>query len=112
MPLRNIKTNFIAKALTKFFFSFVGAPKTIQSNPGSNFMSGLFQQVMHELEIKLYKLSAYHPESQDALGRFHQALKTMQETYFYQYEKDWNEVVHPLLSAARDAEVAEGKVAD
>ena len=29
-------------------------------------MSGIFQQVMHELGIKQYKSSAYHPESQGA----------------------------------------------
>ena len=32
-------------------------------------MSGVFQQVMHELEIKQYRSSAYHPESQGALEK-------------------------------------------
>ena len=72
--LRNIKAKTIVKALTKFF-SFVGAPKAIQSDQGSNFMSGLFQQVMHEMGIRQYKSSAYHPESQVALERFHQPSK-------------------------------------
>ena len=49
--LRNIKAKTIVKALTKFF-SFVGAPKAIQSDQGSKFMSGLFQQVMHEMGIR------------------------------------------------------------
>ena len=80
IPLRNIKAKTIVKALTKFF-SFVGAPKAIQSDQGSNFMSGLFQQVMHEMDIRQYKSSAYHPQSQGALERFHQTLKTMMKTY-------------------------------
>ena len=45
-------------------FTLVGLPKSIQSEQGSNFMSGVVQQVMHELGIKQYKSSAYHPESQ------------------------------------------------
>jgi hypothetical protein len=49
IPLRNIKAKTIVKALTKFFFSFVGVPKAIQSDQGSTFLSGLYQQVMHEL---------------------------------------------------------------
>ena len=53
IPLRNIKTKIIVKALVKFF-TFVGLPKTVQSDQGSNFMSGIFQQVMHELGIKQY----------------------------------------------------------
>ena len=47
IPLRNIKTKSIVKALIKFF-TFVGLPKSVQSDRGSNFMSGIFQQVMHE----------------------------------------------------------------
>ena len=66
IPLRNIKTKSIFKALIKFF-TFVGLPKSVQSDQGSNFMSGIFQQVMHELGIKQYRSSAYHPESQGAL---------------------------------------------
>ena len=62
------------KVLVKFFIS-VGLPKSVQSDQGSNFMSGIFQQVIHELGIKQYRSSAYHPESQGALERFHQTLK-------------------------------------
>ena len=76
IPLRNIKTKTIVKALVKFF-TFVGLPKSVQSDQGSNFMSCVFQQVMHELRIKQYRPSAYHPESQGALERFHQTLKNM-----------------------------------
>ena len=76
IPLRNIKTKSIVKALIKIF-TFVGLPKSVQSDQRSNFMSGMFQQVMHELGIKQYSSSAYHPESQRALERFHKTLKNM-----------------------------------
>ena len=69
IPLRNIKTKNIVKALVKFF-TFVGLPKSVQSDQGSNFMSGIFQQVMHELGITQYKSSPYHPESQVPLKDF------------------------------------------
>ena len=80
VPLRNITTKTVVQALTKFF-TLVGLPKSIQSDQGSNFMSGIFQQLMHELKIKQYKSTAYHPESQGALERFHQTLKNMMQTY-------------------------------
>ena len=86
IPLRNIKAKTIVRALIKFF-TLVGLPKSIQSDQGSNFMSGLFQQVMSELNIEQYKSSAYHPESQGALERFHQTLKNMIRTYCFQTEK-------------------------
>ena len=101
IPLRNIKTKSIVKALINFF-TFVGLPKSVQSDQGSNFMSGIFQQVMHELGIKQYRSSAYHPESQGALERFHLTLKNMIRSYCFDTEKDWDEGIHLLLFAVRE----------
>ena len=96
------KTKNIVKALVKFF-TFVGLPKSVQSDQGSNFMSGIFQQVMHELGITQYKSSPYHPESQGALERFHQTLKNMIRSYCFDTEKDWDEGIHLLLFAVRES---------
>ena len=102
IPLRNIKTKTIVKALVKFF-TFVGLPKSVQFDQGSNFMSGIFQQVMHELGIKQYRSSAYHPESQGALERFHQTLKNMIRSYCFDTEKGYDEGIHLLLFAVRES---------
>ena len=102
IPLRNIKAKTIVKALVKFF-SLFGLPKAIQSDQGSNFMSHIFQQVLHELKIDQYKSSAYHPESQGALERFHQTLKSMIRTYCSENKKDWDDGIHWLLFAARES---------
>ena len=102
IPLRNIKTKSIVKALINFF-TFVGLKKSVQSAQGSNFMSGIFQQVMHELGIKQYRSSAYHPESQGALERFHQTLKNMIRSYCFDTEKDRDEGIHLLLFAVRES---------
>ena len=102
IPLRNIKTKNNVKALVKFF-TFVGLPKSVQSDQGSNFMSGIFQQVMHELGITQFKSSPYHPESQGALERFHQTLKNMIRSYCFDTEKDWDEGIHLLLLAVRES---------
>ena len=102
IPLRNIKTKSIVKALIKFF-TFVGLPKSVQSDQRSNFMSGIFQQVMHELGIKQYRSSAHHPERQGALERFHQTLKNIIRSYCFDTEKDWDEGIHLLLFAVRES---------
>ena len=83
IPLRNIKASKIVPSLVKFF-TFVGLPVSIQSDQGSNFMSGLMQQVMHVLGVQQYKSSAYHPESQGAIERFHQTLKNMTRAYCFE----------------------------
>ena len=102
IPLRNIKTKTIVRALVKVF-TLVGLPKSVQSDQGSNFMSGVFQQVMHELGIKQYRSSAYHLESKGALERFHQTLKNMIRSYYFDTEKDWDEGLHLLLFAVSES---------
>ena len=102
VPLRNIKAPLIIKSLIKFF-TLVGLPRCIQSDQGSNFMSGLMQQIMFQLGIKQLKSTAYHPESQGALERFHQTLKNMLRAYCANNDKDWDEGVHLVLFAAREA---------
>ena len=52
------------------------------------FMSGIFQQVVYELGIVQYRSSAYHPQSQGVLERWHQTLKNMMRIYCSKTEKD------------------------
>lgn len=55
------------KALPRFFFfSVFGLPKTIQTDQGSNFKSGVFKRVVQALNIVPSTSGAYHPESQGA----------------------------------------------
>ena len=102
VPLRNIKAPKIVDSLVKFF-TFVGIPRSVQSDQGSNFMSGLMQQAMYQLGAKQCKSSAYHPESQGALERFHQTLKNMMRAYCIEHDKDWDQGIHLLLFATREA---------
>ena len=102
IPLTNITAPKISKALVNFF-TLVGLPKEIQSDQRSNFMSGLFQQVVFQLGAKQIKSSAYHPESQGALERFHSTLNNMIRTYCLDNEKDWDEGISLLLFAVRES---------
>uniref|UniRef100_A0A3Q2CRI2 ribonuclease H n=1 Tax=Cyprinodon variegatus TaxID=28743 RepID=A0A3Q2CRI2_CYPVA len=100
-PVRKISTPVVVKALTKFF-SLFGLPRVVQTDQGSNFMSKVFAQVLRQFDIKHCHSSAYHPESQGALERFHQTLKIMLRTYCLEFEKDWDEGVHLQLFAIRE----------
>ncbi len=103
VPLRTIKTKGVLQALTKFFSTF-GLPKVVQTDQGTNFMSRLFKQVLSQLNIKHEVSSAYHPESQGALERFHQTLKSMLHTFCAQSEKEWDEGLPLLLFAVRETQ--------
>ena len=101
IPLRKITTQAVTKALTKFFTIF-GLPLEVQTDQGSNFTSKMFEQIMKELGIKHIMATAYRPQSQGALERYHQTLKNMIKKYCLESEKDWDQGIHMLLFATRE----------
>ncbi|XP_036003896.1 uncharacterized protein LOC118566311 [Fundulus heteroclitus] len=103
VPLRKITALVVTKALVKFFSVF-GLPKVVQTDQGTNFKSRTFAQALKELGIEHVTSSAYHPESQGALERFHQTLKAMLRKYCMDTVRDWDEGIPLLLFAAREAE--------
>ena len=76
VSLKRITAKNVVEALVQFFTRY-GLAKEVQSDQGSNFMSGIFRQLLKQLEIKQLRSSAYHPESQGALKRYHQTLKAV-----------------------------------
>ena len=102
IPLRSLKAKYVVKALVNFF-SLVGLPISCQSDRGTNFTSKLFAQVLSSLSIEHKKSSAYHPESQGALERFHQTLKSMMKKYCSETGREWDEGLPFLLMAVRES---------
>jgi transposase InsO family protein len=98
-PLRNIKARTVVKAMTRFFTTF-GLPRIVQTDQGSNFTSHHFQEALAKLGISHVVSSAYHPQSQGALERFHQTMKTMLRT-FVRSNTQWDETVPWVIFAAR-----------
>ena len=56
-------------------------------------MSCVFARVMKQLGIQHNVSSAYHPESQGALERYHQTLKSMLRAYCLETGRDWADAV-------------------
>ncbi len=101
VPLRTLKAQAIVKEIVKFCSTF-GLPKVIQTDRGTNFTSKMFSQVLKELGVDHQLSSAYHPESQGALERFHQTFKTMLRAYCISPNRDWVEGLPLLMFAVRE----------
>lgn len=89
------------KAISQLI-SMVGIPKVIQSDQDSNFTSCLFEQVVQTLQVKHKKSSVYHPQSQGALERLHQYLKSLLRSYCTEVKVDWEKCLPWLLLATTD----------
>ena len=56
---------------------------------------------MSALGIEQYLASAYHPQSQGAIERFHQTLKSLLTRYCSEHGKDWDTGIPFVLYAIR-----------
>lgn len=102
IPLHTLKAKTVVKELVKFLSTF-GLPRVIQTDQGTNFTSKLFAQVAKELGVSHVLSSAYHPQSQGAVERFHQTLKSMLRAYCLESGKEWVEGLPLLMFAVREA---------
>ena len=100
-PLKTISSKNIIRCLTNLFTHF-GFSEDIQSDCGSNFTSNLFKEVLTFFNISHDFSSAYHPQSQGSLERFHQTFKTMLRKYCLETQTDWDENIGMLLFAVRE----------
>ncbi len=85
------------------FFSTFGLPKVVQTDQGTNFSFETLSQVLTTLNISHRIASAYHPESQGALERFHQTLKAMLESTAWILVRIGMREVPLVLFAVREA---------
>ncbi len=63
----------------------------------------MFTQILRELGIQHQLASAYHPESQDALERFHQTLKSMLRKFSTETGRDWVEGLPLMMFTIRES---------
>lgn len=90
------------KALVNLF-TRVGLLFAVQSDQVSNFMSGLSEKVMISLGIQQFKSTAYHPQSQGGVERFHLTLETMIKAYCLDTGSEWDDAIDLLLYSLRDS---------
>ena len=75
-PLKVHTAVEVAKALVSVFTTF-GFPDEVLTDQGSEFMSELMQLLMNECQIMQLKTSAFHPQTNGCLEKFHHTLKDM-----------------------------------
>ena len=102
VPISSCKARRLIPRLMDIFSKF-GVPKIIQTDRGSNFMGKLFQRALSKMGITHVTSTAYHPQSQGCLERFHKTLKQILTKFCHQNDKDWDEGVQVALYAIRTA---------
>ena len=76
IPLTNITAEACAQALMEGWIARFGLPSSITSDRGRQFESNLWNSLMHLLGIRHNRTTAYHPQTNGIVERFHRHLKT------------------------------------
>jgi transposase InsO family protein len=99
VPLSAISANAVAMAFVRTWIYRFGPPVTIHSDQGSQFESGLFKRLCTIFGMKKTRTTAYHPQGNGAIERFHRTLKERLLTS--KSTKDWVHCLPPSLFAYR-----------
>jgi len=101
VALHGTSTEQVAEAMCKVF-SRVGIPKQIISDHGSQFVSGVMQEVYRLLSIKHIVSTAYHPQTNGLVEKFNGTLKAMIKKLCLERPTDWDRFLEPALFAYRE----------
>jgi len=107
VPLRTISAEQVA---SKFYNNWVcrfGIPDFIITDQGSQFESELFNSLLNMLGIVRKRTTAYHPQSNGKIERFHRTLKNTIRCLIDQ-SGDWEKHLPTALYAIRIAQSADG----
>lgn len=80
IPLRDTSASNIAKKFTATWIARFGMPMDITSDRGPQFTSQLWTAFAELLGTKLHHTTAYHPQANGLVERFHRHLKTSLKT--------------------------------
>jgi transposase InsO family protein len=92
IPIQNATAEAVADAFIKRFICIFGAPLTILTDQGANFMSNLMKRVAKKFKISQVKTTAYHPQSNGSLERSHHSLSEYMKMYLDK-DNDWDEYI-------------------
>jgi hypothetical protein len=92
-PLVKTDANTIAKVLVEEVFLVFGAPKSILSDRGKNFLSKVLLGVLEILQIHKVNTSAYHPQTNGLTERFNRPLVDMLRAHVNSKQNNWDEFI-------------------
>lgn len=100
-PLRTQDSTEIAKVLFKEIFCRYGAPYTIVTDRGQNFMSKLVTAVCQIFQVTRHFTSSYHPQTNATCERMNSTIAQCLRTYVNQSQTNWHDILPGILMAIR-----------
>ena len=100
-PLPSIEAARIARIFVEEIFTRHGAPRTLLSDRGSNFLSSLVKEVCRLLNTTKLNTTAYHPACDGQVERFNNTLAEAISMFVNSEQTDWDLYIPSILFAYR-----------
>ena len=100
-PLKSQEATEIADVLYRDIFTRYGAPKTIISDRGKNFMSKLISALCEIFQVTRHHTSSYHPQTNSACERMNSVIAQSLRAYCHENQKDWPQKLPGIMMAYR-----------
>ena len=101
VPLKRVDAESVAEGMCEIF-SRTGIPQELLTDQGSVFIGKLHKALYKVLGIEHLKTTAYHPQTDGCLERWHACLKAMLRKQPNR-QQDWDRLVKYMLFAYRAA---------
>jgi transposase InsO family protein len=99
IPMKNQKAPTIAKCLVNKIITKYGAPQSVLTDRGTNFLSHLVKEICMLFKIKQMRTTAYHPQNDGLVERFNRTLCDMLACYVVDEPEEWEKYL-PFLTFA------------
>ena len=100
-PVQNTEATTIARLITEEIIPRHGAPRTLLSDRGSNFLSAIVKEVCNLYSIKKLNTSAYNPACDGLVERLNSTLCQTLSMFVSKHQKDWDVFIPAALTAFR-----------
>lgn len=84
----------VAKAFVENVICKFSMPTVLLTDQGANFCSNLFKNLCKMLKIKKIRTSAYRPQSDGSIERYHRVLKDYLRHFVNENENNWDELIN------------------
>lgn len=104
--VRNQRSSTVARLLINELMPRHGAPRTLLSDQGSNYLSRVCRQVYKLMSTSKLQTSAYYPQCNGLVERFNKTIINMLAMYTNERQTDWDTSINHVLFAYRTAVTA------
>nr|XP_025037655.1 uncharacterized protein LOC112544857 [Pelodiscus sinensis] len=101
VALKRATAPAIAEALVKLF-SWVGLPRELLTDQGTNLTSKVMTELCRTLQIRKLRTSVYHPQTDGLVERFNRTLKGMLRKFAQDDPREWDKLLPALMFAVRE----------